>query len=211
VSGTWLSAIGAVVVAIIGALAGSWSNRRALKDELEIANLINEVYPCDTSLQQSLHARVTERVALISMWTSMLPTFQFAAIALAITALGIILRLTGPWLMGMGGVPAKIASSFWVTDVILMIMAVMWCAAAVYALVINFRRDRRRRNTHRNIAPNAQGRTASDGNAPGAVEDLSPQADDHSLPSQANEDSDRAGEPGPLLNRVKPVQQSLDE
>jgi hypothetical protein len=72
VSEAWLSAVAGVVVAIlglIGSLAVNSSNRRALKEELEIAKTIAQIYPAEDSFQAAMRERVWIRLDRISDWS----------------------------------------------------------------------------------------------------------------------------------------------
>ena len=79
-----MTAVVAVIIAllgVVGSLAGNWGSRKALKEELEIAKQIHEIYPDHEWLQEKIADRISSRVGAISVWTPLLFTTRAMVVA----------------------------------------------------------------------------------------------------------------------------------
>jgi hypothetical protein len=131
VSEAWLSAVAAVCVAvlgIVGVLARNWSNRRALKEELEIARLIQDVYPDDRQLNRNIYTRVSTRLAIISGLTPTLLTSQILLVTAIITFVLTLLSLLRPWLVKQGDGSTRLVQLLDLTRVPMFLMVALLLA-----------------------------------------------------------------------------------
>jgi len=182
VSEAWLSAVAAVIVAIlgiVGSLAGTWNSRHALKDELEIARLINEVYPDDGRLKRRIHARVSHRLNQMDRWNLLVPTVRFLVVGFVASVFGILLEFLKPWLAGLGGVSADTADLLSMSAPYLTVVAWICILGATVTVVVDIFVELRRWK-------NRTGRS----DAPKPLDHRSGEAEPHSLPSATSGDSE---------------------
>jgi hypothetical protein len=202
-SEAWLSAIAAVVVAILGILgsvAGNWSTRRALKHELDSAKLIDEVYPDDDWLRRAMHERIRARVSLVAAGTPYLWTARALVLAYGLGALALVLEFLRPWLVSLGGLSARLGRAIPGTEATLLVVALVSLGASAASIVAVFVRMFQDFRSRRTTEPDPPESAPSDSQPASVVEvsledEVSPEAQIPPTPSGAETDSDHAGEP----------------
>lgn len=196
-SEAWLSAVAGVVVAIlgiIGSVAGSWNSRQALKEELEIANLINELYPDDDLLRGNIHARISQRLNQMARWNRLVPTVRFLVVGFVASVFGIFLEYLKPWLAGLGGISADTADLLSMSAPYLTVVAWICILGATVTIVADIFGELRRRK-------NRTGKS----DEPKRLAHRPVEAEAHSLPSAASGDSDHPLGTNAQGNPVEPT------